>query len=398
MIITRRNALIGALAAPAIIRPARAMVVPRRFSLAGGAGLISPSRRPILATATQNLSFSVAGGGGFPGQPGNPVGFAAAPGYPGSLTAMAVSSIASGQTYNYKLFDNGTSAIHISATNCTFNGCYFGASTSVSTSQAHTTWTGGNNISNFCTFAPSPSVVGGTFPPQAGGYSTWPCGPTATLPAVYGNNYGCVGGGNTPPPTGGLIFNSCDMWGYSNGVVFSKVAQTNPLAFNNCWIHDPNIQYDGNHTDGIGDVQSQATDYIQYLTINGCTIAVICNSNDIAFQPSSPSSWLMNNNQITNNYITSTASYVVQSGLNRTTTAPTNNVFTGNVFSAYLACEYGVLYENDTSIFSTSGSGNLWRNNQILPGTYNQVGTVTAAAPYLWPNATANATDFTGPD
>lgn len=386
MMLTRRKALIG-LAAPAIIRSAHA-----------SSGLFMPRRRLIVpATASTNLSFSVAGTGAFPGQPGNLVGFASAPGYPGSLTAMSASSIASGQTYNYKLIDNGSSGIRISATGVTFNGCFFGSSTGATTSQAHTTWTGGNNTCNYCNFYPSPSVTGMTPAQLVAAYSTWPSLTSQTLSASLGNDYGFVGTGGQAPPSGGLVFNSCDSIGFANGVVFSQVGSTNRLTFNGCWFHDSCVTPSGFHTDGVGDVQSEKNDFVQFLTINGCTIAVICNSNDIAFQPDSPTSWLFDNNTITNNYITSTASFVVQSGMDRTTSPPTNNVISGNTFSNYLPCDFGLLYENDTTLFSTSGSGNQWRTNMVLPGNYAQVGNVTSAKPYLWPNATANATDFTGP-
>ena len=335
---------------------------------------------------------------GFPGQSTNPVGYAAAPGYPGTLTP-ASGGFVNNATYSFLLIDGGTSTPSINATGTTFIGCYIGSSTSAVTGHAQLNALGPITL-NYTTIGPSWSVIGGTFPPMppgGGGYTTWPTALGNGIPATQGTDYGPVSGGSSTP-AGGMNFQNCDNWAFSNGVVFSKTNSSNPLTFNNCWIHDPCAPFSGAHTDGIGDVQGDASgDYIEFLTINHCTVACNCNSNLLAFQFNGSAPTLMNNVTITNNYWTANCSAVLATGLNPLTTVPTNYVFTGNVVAPYLLPEFDVLYENATARFSISGSGNKWRTNTILPASWPQVGSVTSANPYLWPNATANATDFTGP-
>lgn len=344
---------------------------------------------------------------GWPGQSSNPVGYAAAPGYPGSLTTKASGTFSNNTTYNFLLVDGGTSPPSINATGCTFNGCYFGASTNVNNSESMMTYpNGGHHTFNYCTFAPSPAQVGGAFPPMppgGGGYTNWPTAsyftydgtPAAVshgISAALGNDYGIVGAGSSTP-SNGLSFYYCDTWGCCNGVVFSQTNASNPLIFDNCWIHDSCVTPSGAHTDGIGDVQSANGDFVEFLIINHCTIATVGNSNALAIQANND--LILNNIQVTNNYFTSTCSYSLATGAGGLTTHPTNYVFTGNVYSNFITPQYGVIYDTPAAEFSMSGSGNKWRNNKILPGNYQQVGNVKVPM-YLWPDATANFTDWTG--
>lgn len=390
------------------------------FSASGGSGsatVISPSSigtYTLTVTGTgSNTSSATAGNttsvgsgpSGFPGQAGNPVGYAAAPGYPGSLTSASGANITA--SASFKLFDTGTSQVGISGTGLTFTGCYFGVSTNAATgSQGWINYiSGGGHTFNFCTFGPSPSVVGGSFPPQpptGGGYSNWPSQrgtvDSVGLPYAQGNQYGVTGNGSAVPP-GGVNLQNCDIWGFSNGaVLYSNTNASNPITVNNTWMHDPCLAPPGAHTDVIGDVQSQAHDTVTHLTITNCTIAGV-SSEGLAHQFGNDI--ICNNCLITGNYFSCAASFVLYLGIVGITTPATNYVFSNNHFSAVFTPEFGVLADGSfpnyaTPAFSVSGSGNKWRNNTLDPGNYTQF-TATSGTPYLWPNATANSTDFTGP-
>src|SRR5258708_17939059 len=81
----------------------------------------------ILMSTTAALTF--------PGQPGNPVGFAAAPGYPGSLTSSSgpftSGSPGSPTIISFKDFDAGVSSTNIDANWVNFVGCRFQSNNTV---------------------------------------------------------------------------------------------------------------------------------------------------------------------------------------------------------------------------------------------------------------------------
>ena len=142
----------------------------------------------------------------------------------------------------------------------------------------------------------------------------------------------------------------------------------------------------------MGDVQSASGDYVSYLTINGCTIAALGNTQGLAMQTSS--TFTLNNVTITNNYWAGFG-YTLQIGASYPSTPPTNYVFTGNVIGATPKAVYGPLYSSQAALFGVSGSGNKWRNNTYAGSTYASIGTVPAGY-YMWPDGTAHATDWTG--
>lgn len=370
----------------------------------------------IAETLTSHSSVALAlgktsgsgGPTGFPGQSTNPVGHAAALNYPGSLTSASATISASA---SFKLFDGGTNPPSITGNNLTFTGCYFGASTNVTTGHPMVLYpSGGGHTFINCTFGPSPSVVGGAFPPMppsGGGYSNWPSlrGSTDSvgIPVIQGNQYGVVGSGVGTPP-GGLTFTNCDIWAFNNGVVFSHTNQTNPLTFNNCWLHDPCLPDAGAHTDAIGDVQSQSGDTVTHLTITGCTIAGV-SSEAIALQLEKDC--ICNNITITGNYISCAASWMLYLGLDGLNTPATNYKFMNNTISDVFVPQFGICGDGTFGTyvkpdFSRSGSGNEWRGNMVLPGTYgndpnsNPQLIVTLSNQFLLPDMTASNTDFTG--
>src|SRR6266705_1868189 len=94
--------------------------------------------------------------GGFPGQYGNPVGFAAAPGFPGTLTPSSgpfTSGTAANPTIiSFKDFDAGVSSTNIDANFVKFVGCRF-QSNNVAGNNVSSGGTGCQNITfSYCSF------------------------------------------------------------------------------------------------------------------------------------------------------------------------------------------------------------------------------------------------------
>lgn len=380
---------------PLTVSPYRRVIQPkRRVFLMGMTGLAGTFLLPDKSRACQVVT--TAAPSGFPGQSTNPVGYTAYSGYTGTLTT-GPGSFSNNGTYSLFKFDGGTSAVALgSTTGRTFNGCYFGSS-SGSGSQSVVTGSGPITF-NFCTFGPSPSVVGGTFPPQppsGGGYSTWPTG-TTPIAAASGYQYGPISNGSSVP-AGGMTFNSCDIWACGNGCVFSHTNSSNPVTYNNCWYHDPRSGSTGDHEDGFGDVQSAANDFIQSLTINGCTVAMVGNTQCLAMQTQSTTT--LSNITITNNFWAGNQTILAVGANNAApfnpSPPPTNYVFTGNVLGPTPAAGGAIMNSSQAVAFAMSGSGNKWRTNTFAGGTYPQVGTVTAGN-FLWPDVSAHATDWTG--
>ncbi len=368
-----------------------------------------PNTSAAIAPNTTVVSGVVSG---FPGQAGNPVGFS------GSLTTVVTNSITASASNTR--FDGGTNPINITGTNHTFTNCYFGVSTNAATGSAP--WlsysSGGGHTFTRCTFGPSPSVVGGSFPPQppgGGGYTNWPSQrgsvDSVGIPYAQGNQYGVVGSGTGVPP-GGLNFQSCDVWGFSNGAfLWSQTNASNPLTVNNCWMHDPCLAPPGAHTDTIGDVQSMAGDYCIGASITNCTIAGVA-SEGLALQFSPDT--VFHNFTFSGNYISCAASWMIYSGMMDPTVVPTNYVFANNTIDSAFTPEFGICGDgafgsNVAPRFGISGSGNRWRGNKVLPGIYGNgfdpdTGglsgviqlTVTLSNQFLWPDMTGNNTDWTG--
>jgi hypothetical protein len=361
-------------------------------------------------TATSPSTSFVLGGtqsvqaGPYPGQSGDPVGYSAI--CAGPLTT--ITSWTPNATYHCIEFDAGTSSVNINATGVTIVGGYLGSSTSGNQSQEAVTSSGAvQPLLNYVTVGPSPSVAGGSFPPQppgGGGYSSWPSG-TTSVSSTLGNCYGVLSNGSSTPAGGYTIINS-DIWGLGNGINFSQTNSSNPINFSNDWIHDPMLGgAQCTHTDGIGDVSSAGGDYVEDLVLDHNTVAGATNSNGLAMQFHSGNNAVYNNDSYTNNFWAGSG-YTIDLGLCSTcvTTPVTNIVFRGNVIGPTPTPVFGQNYGDWTTYFSTSGSGNFWRLNTYLGGDYlctgscgTPIGNVPAGY-YWYPNGSANATDFTGPD
>jgi hypothetical protein len=332
--------------------------------------------------------------GAFPGQAGNPVGHAAAPGYPGSLTPHAMTGWASGTTYSFLDIDTGAgkfiaismgSGLH----DIKFIGCRFQSNNPGSTIAIQ----GAQNITfEYCTFAPQIAFYtkppGGGAWPSAGGVNVSTAVPDVN--AVNGNkgyNFAVYVQSGGP-----VTFKHCDVWGFGNGM--SQIdATTAPMLYDNCWIHDAR---DGkvfsDHTDGVGCLLG--TNPCKNVTINACTIATIGISNGIAFQATNSP---YDNLVMTGNYL---------SGYGFTLDPchgkGTNLKVTDNILATDIQWYWGPVYPNGPAIFT--GTTNVWRRNKfkykagslVRPGSGGMAFSAADDGKFIWPDSTLHTTDFAG--
>ncbi len=304
--------------------------------------------------------------------PGNPalgyipVGYAYAPGYPGSLADGSALVIASNTTYSFYNFPAGV-VLGAGVTGATFKGCRFTSSGGVSNECVYMNNTPANNGISFsyCTFEPA-----GFFAPPPGG---------VTLAQSY--QFAVFAGSVT-----GLKMDHCDIWGFGNAVYADGSTQASPHVFSTNWIHDacPDNTY---HTDGIGLPGGGSASYVQ---ITGNQVNSTGNTNGLAYQVvvsgGGSSSW--DHFSITGNLIGGFG-YTIQllSGTITTPAAATNTTFTGNTFTTLLECTTGPLYDN-TFIFQPNW---YWRNNRWLVPAGAWWGHSQYSGYYWIPGFTSNA-------
>lgn len=288
----------------------------------------SPSRRsliigaPALLLARSEMVDAASRGSPntWPGQPGNPVGYAAAPGYPGALTpspwppnGWGSGSADRPNVFKYLDFDAGSWGgdfpISIDGLDghgpinyVTFLGCRFQANGCANLNSINTCVecykSGSNNITfSYCSMVPRTAVV--IAPPNA----AWPASSVGTgvvwtgtaaqltyqIPFLSGTEFAI----SVSAPAGGLVtIDRCDMWGMGDGVNFGY-RSAGQINVTDCWIHDTKYdQYppqpnNNDHTDGIGYLTGLAPP-AKNILIRHNTIAGIGNTNGIGFQHMAP--------------------------------------------------------------------------------------------------------------
>lgn len=372
------------------------LILARRHLLRmGGAATLLAFQPELLkaATVTSNLDITIlqSATGSYPGQSGNSVGYAAAPGYTGSLTPYS-GSFTSGSTYNHLDFADINAQGMTGLSNITFNGCRFQSNSQQDTNTKLNTC---SNITwNYCSFTPLVSS-GYTSPPGA----AWP---SASAGQQQTNQ---ISGVNSLPCANayqfGLRFNSggpytvdrCDIWGFGNAIDFQST--TSQINIIDCWIHDG--AFAGSpcsyHTDGPGYLDNGTGP--NNVLISHCTIASIGNTNALAFQAATGG---YNNITIQNNYL---SGFNVNSDIFHFLDSETNIHFTGNVFGTDLPWSNSPLYADKTAAFS--GSTNTWANNtlNVVAGT-SSVGsgftwTSGQNGYFFWPNISLHSTDWVHP-
>jgi hypothetical protein len=335
----------------------------------------------------------------FPGRPTNPVGFAAAPGYPGSLTPSS-GPFTSGSPGNptivsFKDFDAGVSSTNINADWITFVGCRF-QSNAISANNVSSGGTGCRNIIfSYCSFTPRAALYTG--PPGL----AWPSAGAGLQTTTFVNDVNCVNGvlgyqygfdchNLTDGP---ITWDHCDLWGYGNAINF--IGHTAQMTMQDCWIHDcANAAPQGYHTDGPGYLNGGTPP--QNILCDHCTIASIGNTNAWAFQAA------------TSAYVNIKVRRSFFSGMNvcvemcRDVLSSTGLEFTDNIFGTDLPWVNGPI--GGASMFISNGFPvNVWRRNtlRVLPGTSTIAGQQFSWVPtddgkYVWPDATLHSTDYTG--
>lgn len=352
-----------------------------------------------MATLPLTITLISAPSKAFPGQPGNPVGFAAAPGYPGFLTPHGTGGWASNTTYSFLDIDAGSFGAFIGSgvTNVTFMGCRF-QSNSVGNSamQLGVNPTNGPGAVMFlyCSFTPRVSIAaappGSAWPSAGAGKQTiTQVTGVNCIGATQGYQYGvnCYGGGP-------LLFDSCDFWGFGNGGPLFYQGTTAKITVRNCWIHDCANGDGGYHQDGTGYVNGPNGTPPTNIELIGNTIASIGNTQGIAWQGSTIpyANILMQGNFISGFGYTTAFGGNKINGMNNTT-------FINNVFGTDLPWVYGPIYDDYSAMFRSLG--NRWSGNKlrVLPGTSPWPGSTTPFTlandgQFLWPDRTLHTTDF----
>jgi hypothetical protein len=383
------------------------LIIPRRRLLATAAGalalsapgLVRPAEaagRKIKATAVTTSTTTTTAA--FPGQPGNLVGYANEPSYPGSLTVWPGGSLTGGtaaspKTYSYFDFDLGTGGLSIPS-HTVLVGCRFQSNDQGFYNVACTNT--GDITFKYCSFTPRVALVGATPP----GFTVWPCAGAGLTSKTQVDGVNCTAGakgyqygnhitGSTQP--GNILHDHCDFWGFGNGCDITN-ASTIQITFQDCWFHDSaNAAPNGYHTDGPGYLNGGAPP--QNIKVDHCTIASLGNTNGLAFQAaSSPYVNLV----LTNNYL-SGFGYTVDPGHS---TAGSTVTFTGNTIATDVPWVYGPIYGSPASIFtSTTWQGNKFKVAQltspVVDGQTIFLGWSTADdGKFLLPNSTLGTTDF----
>jgi hypothetical protein len=353
-----------------------------RRSLLAAPAILLPRRSEAAFSIFQTSKPS-----GFPGQDGNPVGFAAAKGFPGSLTPATLGdgtggtfqlvSGSSGSPNVISFMDFSPSSIgkcnNISGNGAssgpavhdiTFVGCRFTANTNnvfAPDCCVDMLTAGSFNITfSYCTMAPLTSVATHPIPATA-----WPSSSVGT-----GTKFVSTGpGGNTYqmpygvtfrdavalacPPGGFVTVDHCDLWGFGDNSVNGQAYTTlNTYPVNgqtnitDCWIHDPRTDNNNaDHTNGILPPNAHA---FSNLLLKHNTISGLGNTNAIGFQHllTAPGNW-----RPATPYTTSSPAVGASDGFAYTAIAPSTGVNpTGNA---------------NTSFWTQSGV-NHYRNIQII--------------------------------
>jgi hypothetical protein len=271
--------------------------------------------------------------GAFPGQPGNPVGFAAAPGFTGTLTSATIGDGSGGSfalisgspgaptIVSFKDFsptgiwagrpnsisDNGFGGGGHAVHDITFVGCRFttpGPAAGLDCIVDMLT-SGSYNITfSYCSMVPAPSVFANPIPKPAWPSSSVGTGAVFVSTGIGGNTYQ-LPYGQTPQygvahavgsATGFVTYDHCDMWGWGDAIglggfnwttlnQFPTNGQTN---ITDCWLHDARTDNNNaDHTDGIipsPTITIGNAPYISNVLIKHNTISCLGNTNAIAFQ------------------------------------------------------------------------------------------------------------------
>jgi hypothetical protein len=328
---------------------------------------------------------------------GNPVGFAAAPGYPGSLKSCSTGNTISesGTTSAPKVYSfcdfvptPPSSGTLITGSHLKFVGCRFQSN---DLENYNVQVTGSDVTFEYSSITPLVSLA--SSPPHA----AWPSAGAGMQLTGNGTGYQIDGNdgyeyGINIPSGGPVTIDHADIWGFGNAVVFySTTAQ---MIVTSSWIHDAaDAAAQKYHTDGPGYLNGGTAP--QNISILNNTIASIGNTNAIAFQASTAP---YANIDVSGNYL-SGFGYTADMGLPGNPSAFTHITFTNNVLGTDLPWVYGPVYADETALFMQAT--NTWGGNtlKVLSGTSPVGGsqftwTVAQNGEFLWPDSRMHTTDF----
>ena len=334
----------------------------------------------------------------FPGRAGNPVGFAAAPRFPGHLMPWPGGSFQDGTSqkptvYSFFDFDAGKHGTRVNGSHIKFVGCRFQSN---SLDDFNVQCDSAKEVSfHYCSFTPRATLYnrppGGSWPSAAAG--------AQTIKQV--RNVNCIDGrsayqyGLNIQGIGPILVDHCDFWGFGNGgpLFYSTTAQ---IMVRDCWIHDAcDEDPQGYHIDGTGYVNGGTPP--SHITIDHCTIASLGNTNALAFQTAtSPYHHIL----VTRNYF---SGFGICVDMCHGVSGSNNLRFEGNTFGTDIPWKYFPVYGNPTVLFSRANPTNIWKGNRlrVLPGTSPivEAGFVWVAAQdgyFIWPNNTLHRVDYAG--
>lgn len=307
----------------------------------------------------------------WPGQSGNPVGYAAI----GPLGTSACPSVTSGTAGNPTFIQNcaysscpsvsqshvvfmsvdfncGTGQLTVSGTDITF----YGSRIQSNQQPSYNTYVSGHDvyfiytsITPLASFYTSPP--GEAWPSASAGENTTSC--TSDTYCIDGSEGYQHGIAPYPGSSGPVWVDHTDMWGFGNDGI-SYYTTTAQMTLTESWIHDAaSASPDGYHTDGIG-CYLNGSGAPNNVLIQGNTIASIGNTNGLACQAATSG---YSNLQINQNYFSGfgyTIAYCAPSS-----TLCTNSTFASNVYGTDLKAIWGPIY--GTSIPSST----FWGCNKV---------------------------------
>jgi len=335
----------------------------------------------------------------FPGQPGNPVGFAAAPGYPGSLTPSSgpfTSGTAGSPTIiSFKDFDAGVSSTNIDANFIRFVGCRF-QSNNPAGNNVSTGGTGAQNITfSYCSFTPRTSLY------QSPPGQAWPSAGAGQQSTTFITDSNCINGNSGYQfgvechnlTDGPLTWDHCDFWGFGNAINF--IGHTAQMTVRDCWFHDSaNTSPQGYHNDGPGYLNGGTPP--QNILLDHNTIASIGTTNALPFQAAT-SAYI--NIIVTRNFF---SGFNICVDMCHDVLSSTGLVFADNIFGTDLPW-VNAPFGGGSMFISNGYPVNIFRRNRfkVLSGTSTIAGQQFTWSPaddgkFMLPGGTLSTVDYSG--
>jgi hypothetical protein len=314
----------------------------------------------------------------WPGQSGNAVGYAAAPGWPGSFNTTACSSSpASGSSWsNATVVSNCTysSPANINCNYCIFEYVDFNGGTTVSAQigGSHILFLGdrfqsndvqGGNIGvtgSYIYFLYDSVVPLASFYTSPPGYTTWPSAGAGANTTTQTSGVNSVAGSegyeygiNLASSTGPFWIDHNDIWGFGNAINLNS-GSTQPVVVTSNWIHDAAYAgTEGYHTDVCPGYLNGAT-APSNVTVIGNVCASLGSNEAMPFQAATGG---YQNMYVAENFLAGQTTIV---WCHPGSVQCTNSYLYGNQFSTIIM-NYGTVYDNGATI----GSGSEWACNTI---------------------------------